>query len=154
VGLYKEEAEPEQGGKNQRTEKSTQKNRVKKKAEKTEHKSKYTEKERTRGQDTVRRIILEIVSEPANKEKPGFSQRTLTTSRNLLCSFRSYREIKKESTDKYSQKENQRSIRRKSSSSAASISVSRSSIFGLQKQHLRSPEAGMTPSPLHFHFKR
>jgi hypothetical protein len=74
----------------------------------------------------MRRIILEIVFGPANKEKPGFSQRTLTTSRNLLCSFRSYREIKKESTDKWSQKENQRSIRRESSSNAASI-------FGLQK---------------------
>jgi hypothetical protein len=87
----------------------------------------------------VRRIILEIVSGPANKEKPGFSQRTLTTSRNLLCSFRSYREIKKESTDKWSQKENQRSIRRESSSSAASI-------FGLQKQHLRSPKAASSVS--------
>jgi hypothetical protein len=86
----------------------------------------------------VRRIILDIVSEPANKEKPGFSQRTLTTSRNLLCSFRSYREIK-ESTDKWSQKENQRSIRRESSSSAASI-------LGLQKQHLRSPEAASSVS--------
>jgi len=28
----------------------------------------------------MRRIILEIVFGPANKEKPGFSQRTLTAS--------------------------------------------------------------------------
>ena len=91
-GLIKGRVEQKKGGEEHREKTREPKNQPrktelkKKRAEKTEHKSKYRETERTRGQDTVRRIILEIVFGPANKEKPGFSQRTLTTSRNLLCS--------------------------------------------------------------------
>ena len=54
-----------------RRRKSTQKKSQEQggKVEKTEHKFKYRQKERTRGQHTMTRIILEIVLVPVNKQK-------------------------------------------------------------------------------------
>jgi len=62
---------PRRGGKKTELKNQPRKTelRTKKKAEKTEHKSKYRKKERTSGQHTMRRIILEIIFGPANKEK-------------------------------------------------------------------------------------
>jgi hypothetical protein len=81
----------------------------------------------------VRRIILEIVFGPANKEKPEFSQRTLTTSRNLLALEVTEKSRRKAQTSGHRRKTRE-AVGENHQATLQASSVSRSSIFGLQKQ--------------------
>jgi len=94
------------GGKNQPRKTEL---RTKKKKQRKQSTNPNTERKREqKGSTQWGELSLKLSSDLQTKKKPGFSQRTLTASSNLLCRFRSCWEIKKESTDKWSQKEGQR----------------------------------------------